>query len=95
MKHLEIQESVDNIHIQIFFQFEEFCLLGYNIVQSVRKSFDVSEEYAAPSSGPKNKPSMKPPCRQALLAISFHAGFLLGLFFDLDDRADIFLRNVG
>jgi hypothetical protein len=32
---------------------------------------------------------------RALLAIYFHAGFLLGLFFDPEDGSDIFLRNVG
>jgi hypothetical protein len=26
---------------------------------------------------------------------SFHAGFLLGFFFDPDDGGDMFLRNVG
>jgi hypothetical protein len=31
----------------------------------------------------------------ALLATCFHAGFLLGLFFDPDDGSDMFLRNVG
>jgi hypothetical protein len=31
----------------------------------------------------------------ALLATSFHAGFLLGLFFDPEDKGYIFLRNVG
>jgi hypothetical protein len=30
-----------------------------------------------------------------LLANSFHAGFLLGLFFDPEDGGDIFIRNVG
>jgi hypothetical protein len=25
----------------------------------------------------------------------FHAGFLLGLFFDPEDEGDVFLRNVG
>jgi hypothetical protein len=28
-------------------------------------------------------------------AIFFHAGFLLGLFFDPEDGCDMFLRNVG
>jgi hypothetical protein len=32
---------------------------------------------------------------QALLATYFHVGFLLGLFFDPEDRGDMFLRNVG
>jgi hypothetical protein len=27
--------------------------------------------------------------------ICFHAGFLLGLFFDPEDGGDMFLRNVG
>jgi hypothetical protein len=31
----------------------------------------------------------------ALLSTCFHAGFLLGLFFDSEDGGDIFLRNVG
>jgi hypothetical protein len=31
----------------------------------------------------------------ALLATCFYAGFLLGLFFDLEDGGDMFLRNVG
>jgi hypothetical protein len=30
-----------------------------------------------------------------LLATCFHAGFLLGLFFDPEDGGDMFLRNVG
>jgi hypothetical protein len=31
----------------------------------------------------------------ALLATCFHAGFLLGLFFDPEDSGDVFLPNVG
>jgi hypothetical protein len=31
----------------------------------------------------------------SLLAICFHTGFLLGLFFDPENGGDIFLRNVG
>jgi hypothetical protein len=31
----------------------------------------------------------------ALLANFFHAGFLLGLFFDPEDGGDMFLRNIG
>jgi hypothetical protein len=59
-----------------------------------------------PSSGSKNKPSKKPALKQAkrikpgsfvkfrsmaLLAICFHAGFLLGSFFDPEDGGDMFL----
>jgi hypothetical protein len=43
-----------------------------------------------PSSVPKKKPSKK-----VLLFTCFHAGFLLGLFFDPEDGSDMFLRNVG
>jgi hypothetical protein len=32
---------------------------------------------------------------KALLATCFHAGFLLGLFFDPEAGSDMFLRNVG
>jgi hypothetical protein len=32
--------------------------------------------------------------RKAVLATSFHAGFLLGFFFDPEDEGDKFLRNV-
>jgi hypothetical protein len=31
----------------------------------------------------------------ALLAIFFHPGFLLGLFFVPEDEGDMFLRNAG
>jgi hypothetical protein len=31
----------------------------------------------------------------SLLAIRFHAGFLLGLFFDLEDGDNMLHRNVG
>jgi hypothetical protein len=31
----------------------------------------------------------------ALLATCFHAGFLLGLFFNLEDGGDMFLQNVS
>jgi hypothetical protein len=31
----------------------------------------------------------------ALLATCFHAGFFHGLFFDPEDRDDMFLRDVG
>jgi hypothetical protein len=32
---------------------------------------------------------------KALLATCFHAGFLLGLFFDHEDEGNVFPRNVG
>jgi hypothetical protein len=32
---------------------------------------------------------------RAQIATCFHAGFLLGLFFDPEDEGDMFLRNVG
>jgi hypothetical protein len=50
-------------------------------------SSDVSEEHLA-SIEAKQK-------TRDLLANSFHAGFLLGLFFDPEDGGDMFLRNVG
>jgi hypothetical protein len=42
-------------------------------------------------SGSKNKPSKEP---AKLLSICFHAGFLLGLFFNPEDGGNIFFRNV-
>jgi hypothetical protein len=32
---------------------------------------------------------------QDLLATCLYVGFLVGLFFDLEDEGDMFLRNVG
>jgi hypothetical protein len=32
---------------------------------------------------------------KALIAICFHAGFLLGLFFDSEDGGDMFLQKIG
>jgi hypothetical protein len=43
-------------------------------------------EMSLPSSGLKNK---------QFACYCFHAGFLLGLFFSLENRGDIFLRNIG
>jgi hypothetical protein len=59
----------------------EYSLLGYNAVWSVE-------------SEPMFRRSILPPS-SALLAICFHASFLFGLFFDPEDRGDMFLRNVG
>jgi hypothetical protein len=45
-----------------------------------------------PSSGLKGKPRKKPAKLDDCL---LHAGFLLGLLFNLKDEGDMFLRNVG
>jgi hypothetical protein len=71
-----------------------FYLLGYNAVWSVESRPIFRRNISTPSSGPKNKPSMKPESR-ALLAICVHAGFLLDLFLGPEDGGDMFLRNVG
>jgi hypothetical protein len=68
----------------------EVCyFLGYNAVQSVERQPMFRRKISPPSSGSK-KPSKKP----ALFATYFHAGFLLGLFFDPEDGGDMFLRSV-
>jgi hypothetical protein len=58
-----------------------------------------------PSSKLKSKPSLLFKLSQkielfiisevALLATCFHAGFLLGLFFNPEDKDDMFLRNLS
>jgi hypothetical protein len=48
---------------------------------------------SSPSSGSKNKPRKNSARKQ--LARCFRAGFLLDLFFDSEDRKDMFLRNTS
>jgi hypothetical protein len=74
---------------------EEICL-GYNTVLSAESQPMYQRNMSLPSSGSKNKPSKKLAWRQvALFTTCFHAGFLLGLFFDPVDGGDMFLQNVG
>jgi hypothetical protein len=47
-----------------------------------------------PSSGLKNKASKKSVGKQ-VASRAFHAGFLLGLFFDPEDGDGMFLQNVS
>jgi hypothetical protein len=65
--------------------YKEYYLLGYDAMQSV-------------GSQPTFRRNILPclsPGFTALLATCFHAGSFLGLFFDSEDRGDMFLRNVG
>jgi hypothetical protein len=62
--------------------FDEFYLLGYNAVQSVE-------------SQPTFRSRLHLQGRRALFATCFHAGFLLGLFFDVEDGGNMFLRKIG
>jgi hypothetical protein len=41
------------------------------------------------------EPNVLVRCSIAPLATCFHAGLLLGLFFDSEDGGDMLLRNVG
>jgi hypothetical protein len=54
-------------------------------VWSVENELKFRRNMLLPSSGSKNKPSNK----SDLIAACFHAGFLLGLFFDPEDRGDM------
>jgi hypothetical protein len=60
----------------------------WDITPSVQSQPTFWENMSPSSSGSKNKPTKK-------ACYMLHAGFLLGLFFDLEDRGDMFLRNVG
>jgi hypothetical protein len=74
-----------------FFTFEGLYLLGYNAVLSVESKPTFRRLISPPSSGQNNNPSKKPTSACYLL----YAGFLLGIFFDPEDRGDMFLLNVG
>jgi hypothetical protein len=56
--------------------------MGYNAVYCIETQPTVSEEHIDT-------------IMRALLGTCFHAGFLVGLFFDIEDGDAIFLRNVG
>jgi hypothetical protein len=74
-----------------FFNAEEFCLLGYNAMQSIESPLAFWRNMSPPSSRSKKKPSKKKSSSCYLL----HAGLFLGLFFDLEDGGDIFVQNTG
>jgi hypothetical protein len=73
--------------------YEELWLLGYNAVQSVESQLAFRKKMWPSFLGSKNKPSKKP--EELCLPTCFHAGFLLGLFFDPEDSGELFHRNAG
>jgi hypothetical protein len=65
-----------------------YYLLGYNAVQSIETQPTFrKKKMSPPSSWSKKKPSKKP----VTTATCFHPGFLLGLFFTLEDGGDMFV----
>jgi hypothetical protein len=61
--------------------------VGYNTVQYVEYQPTFRKNISPPSLGSKNNPSSA--------FYLFHAGFLLGLFFDPEDVGDMLLLNVS
>jgi hypothetical protein len=77
-------------HQTDFCETEEYYLLGYNAVWAVESHRKIRRNIFPPSLMLKNKPSKI----RTLLATCFHAGIFFGLFFDLENGGDMFLRNV-
>jgi hypothetical protein len=71
------------------FGYEEFCLLGYNVMQFIEGQLTAPQ-----SSGLKIKPTKKPAWNKQHWSL-FHAGSLLDLFFNPEDGVDVFFRNIG
>jgi hypothetical protein len=72
---------------EVFRGYEEYYLLGYNAVYSIESEQTFRGNKSPQSSGSKNKPNK--------YLCLLPAGFFLWLLFDLEDRGDMFSRNIG
>jgi hypothetical protein len=80
MKHFGKQELIYGIWYSYISGYEEFCLLGYKGCSPLK----VNGHF-----GGTNHLHCQDRCYM------LHAGFLLGLFFDSEDRSEVFFQNVG
>jgi hypothetical protein len=66
----------------------------YNAVWSTESQRTLRRNMSPASSGSRNEPSNKP-AKNRLCFLLLHAGLSLGLFLNLNDGGNKFLRNVG
>jgi hypothetical protein len=76
--------------------YEEYYLLGYNVMWSIESQPTLRRNISPPSSGLRiSQARNQLESRRQADRTCFHASFLLGLFIDPEDGGDMFPQNVS